>query len=134
MELNLSIEVNEDMFSEICTNTLENLPEEKLQEILLKAVEVALIEHAKSTPYSNTGILVTRYDQPTQLMNSILEKANFEKYFEPIAEKITSYINENFQNIVIAAITKCFVDVLFTPNNRYDFERRISSMIANSMK
>ena len=33
MELNLSIEVNEDMFSEICTNTLENLPEEKLQEI-----------------------------------------------------------------------------------------------------
>ena len=67
-------------------------------------------------------------------MNSILEKANFEKYFEPIAGKITAYINENFQNIVIAAVTKCFVDVLFTPNNRYEFESRVSSMIMNSIK
>lgn len=134
MELNLSIEVNEDMFSEICTNTLENLPEEKLQEILLKAVEVALIEHAKSTPYSNTGILVDRYNEPTSLMKNILEKANFEKYFEPIAEKITSYISENFPDIVIAAITKCFVDILFTPNNRYSFERHILDIAAHSIK
>ena len=134
MELNLSIEVNEDMFSEICTNTLENLPEEKLQEILLKAVEVALIEHAKSTPYNNTGILVDRYNEPTSLMKNILEKANFEKYFEPIAEKITSYISENFPNIVTAAVTKCFAEILFTPDNRYSFERRVLDIVAHSIK
>lgn len=132
MDLNLSIEINEEMFSKMCEDTLESLPEEKMQEILLKAVEVALLE--KNQSFYGTSILTDQYRRPTELMNNILKKANFEKYFEPMAQKITNHIIENYQSIITEAISKTFFDVLFTSENKYQFRDNLYSAIRTNFK
>lgn len=134
MNLNLSIEVNEEMFSNMCQNTLENLPEEKLQEILLKAIEIALIEDKTNSTKWSKDILVGENYYPTAFTKKLLAQANFEKYFEPIGEEISNFIIKNYREIIIDAIASAFVNMLFTTNNKYNFEYQLIETIKHRYK
>ena len=137
MELNLSIEVNEEQFADLCQNTLENLPEDKLQEILLKSIEASLVVDKEKTGYgygSRMGILIDGEMRPTQLMQNILKKANFEKYFEPIAQKIVSFVEENYEQIVRDAVASAFSTVLFSREYQFNLQQCFADMIRRNYK
>lgn len=55
--------------------------------------------------------------------------------YEIIEDAVIKFWKEiGYPQDVVTAITKSFTEVLFTPNNRYDFERQVSNIIVNSLK
>ncbi len=125
MNLNLTIDVDEETFSSLCETTLKDLPKDKLQEIMLKAVEAALLNDKNYNNYNNK-ILITNRGEPTPLLRTILEKADFSAYFEPVAKKISDFIIENYQTIVFDAFTKIMADTICT---RYELQAQINQAI-----
>lgn len=58
--LQINLDIDSEQFNKLCVDNIEDLPKDKLEEILLKAVEVALIKD-KENPQVNAdnNILIT---------------------------------------------------------------------------
>ena len=58
--LTINIDVSDEDFKKLCVDNINELPKEQMQEILLKAVEVALIKDRENPIYDrDSSILVT---------------------------------------------------------------------------
>lgn len=77
-----------------------------MQELLLKAVEVALIRD-KDDPYtdSDSSILIYRKPntykyEPTDLMRDIVKEIGTQDMLEPLAREIVEFIKDNYKSMV----------------------------------
>ena len=138
-QLNISIDINDEEFKNLCIDNINDLPKEKLQEILLKAVEVALIRDKEAPVYDkDTNILVVPYNadqwgtikyKPTQLMRDIIHKIDTEKYFGELVDSIGNYIRDNYPKMVEAYIISAFSSMLFKDLNEYNLEKYITNIL-----
>ena len=135
--LTINIDVSDDDFKKLCVDNINELPKEQMQEILLKAVEVALIKDRENPVYDRSScILVTQVKdgysykyEPTKLLQSVMQNIDTEKYFEPIADEIAQYIKDNYRTLIQEYMIKSFMQLLFTDTNKYQLERDMISHI-----
>jgi len=143
--LTINIDVSDEDFKKLCVDNINELPKEQMQEILLKAVEVALIRDKQHPIYdSSSCILVTQIRdidgysykyEPTELLKSAMQNIDTEKYFKPIADEIAQYIKDNYRTLIQEYMVSSFMKLLFTDNNKYKLEedmiRHINSRLGN---
>lgn len=140
--ITFNIEVPEDDMRDYLIDEIRQLPKDKLQDILLKSVEVLLLNEHDSK-YSNrpSNILVTRNEvttnygyvdskyEPTPLLRSVLNELPTKEYLEPIVEEISNFIKEHYKDLVEEYIVNAFTNMLFTHMDRYNLKREILSSI-----
>ena len=139
--LTITIDVNDDDFKQLCVDNINDLPKEQMTEILLKAVEVALIREKDNPVYDlDSSILVRKVQdkysyryEPTKLLKKVMENIDTEKYFKPIADEIAKYIKNNYRKLIEEYMIRSFMSLLFTDANRYDIERDMISHIDNRL-
>lgn len=140
--IQVNLEVNDEEFKQLYINNINDLPKDKMEELLLKAVEVSLIQDKNNPTYKqNSNILVTSerihygsgYSDynwvPTDLMKEVLKKIDTAKYFEPIAEEIAAYMRDNYKDLIRKYMVDAIAKMLFTDNSKYNFTRDILDMI-----
>lgn len=135
--LQLNIEVNDEEFKDLCANNINSLPKDKLNELLLKAVEVALISDKTNPSYDrDSNILVratsdsaygyyNRKYEPTELLKSIVEKVDLSEYIGNMANIMRDYIVNNYEEIIRKYVVEKFAEMLFTSDNQYAFRSSI---------
>ena len=138
--IQVNIDIDDVEFKNLCIENINDLPKDKMEELLLKAVEVALIRD-KDNPIgdSDSSILVSKtitngiYSsykyEPTKLMKEIIQDINKEQYLEPIAKEVANYITENYVDLVREYIIRAFTDMLFSQAKKWE----INDMIARSI-
>lgn len=120
--LQVNIEIPEEEFKQVCIDNINDLPKEQMQELLLKAVEVALVEDKKNpNPLYGRNILVagdrngyTTDIKPTELMKEIMQGINAGQYLEPLAKEVAEYIKENYARMVREYMVEAFTSMLFS--------------------
>lgn len=137
--LQLNIEVNDEEFKDLCANNINALPKDKLNELLLKAVEVALIRDKNNPSYDrDSNILVratsnsaygyyNREYEPTDLLNAIMERVDLSEYVGNMANVMRDYIVNNYEEIIRKYVVEKFAEMLFTSDNQYAFRSSIMS-------
>lgn len=123
--IQVNIDVNDDEFKNLCVDNINDLPKDKMQELLLKAVEVALIRD-KDDPYtdSDSSILIYRKPntykyEPTDLMRDIVKEIGAQDMLEPLAREIVEFIRDNYKSMVKEMITDAFTRMLFSEMTEY---------------
>lgn len=133
--LQVNIDIPEEDFKNLCIGQINELPKDKMEELLLKAVEVALIADKKNPFYStDTSILMVNKRNgygtvqyvPTELMKQIIKEINTEGYLEPIAKEVADYIEKNYKEMVKEYIVEAFTKMLFENETRWNVERFIN--------
>ena len=140
--LTINIDVKDEDFKQLCVDNINDLPKEQMTELLLKAVEVALIKDKEKPDYDiNTSILVNRVKtqysykyEPTKLLISVMKSIDTEKYFKDIADEVATYIRDNYRDLIREYLVKSFMDLLFTDANRYELELRMNDNIRNALR
>ena len=112
-ELNIKIEVSEEEFQSYCVEKMQDLPEEMVQQILLTTIAermkqddfyIATLTNGWNTQRVQTAVL----EEMINLVGvSLGEKA------QPIADEISDYIIQNYEDIIRDSIVSTFSNVLF---------------------
>lgn len=136
--LTINIDVSDEDFKKFCVDNINELPKEQMTELLLKAVEVALIRDTDRPYYDrDASILVnkvqTNYSykyEPTELLRSVMKQIDTEKYFKDIADEIGQYIRDNYRKLISEYMIATFTSLLFTDANKYQIERNLHNHIS----
>lgn len=131
--IQVNIDVSDEDFKNLCLENINDLPKDKMEELLLKAVEVALIRD-KDDPYvdQDSNVLVMRSHSsrfikyvPTKLMEDIMKGINTKRYLDPIAKEVARYIKDNYKEMVQEYIVKAFTTMLFSEATEYRIKDEI---------
>ena len=133
--LQVNIDIPEEDFKNLCIGQINDLPKDKMEELLLKAVEVALIADKNNPYYSTDSSILVKSDKngygtirwaPTDLMKEIMKEINVNGYLEPIAKEVADYIEKNYKEMVKEYIVEAFTKMLFENETRWNVERFIN--------
>lgn len=133
--LQVNIEIPEEEFKQVCIDNINDLPKEQMQELLLKAVEIALMEDKKNpNPVYSRNILVegdrNGYGlKPTELMKEIMRGINAEQHLEPLAKEVAEFIKANYTRLVREYIVEAFTGMLFSEAREWNIRSYIDQKI-----
>lgn len=137
--IQVNIDVNDDEFKDLCINNINDLPKDKMEELLLKAVEVALIRDKENSYYdADKSILVSRSQsrngyEPTELMREIIKEINTKGHIDSLAEEVATYIRDNYKTLVQECIVATFTKMLFTEAKEYAIKAQIVTAFQNRL-
>ena len=111
--LNIQITVTDEQMASLIKGNLENLPDDKLQEIFSNA----LIEFLKTD--NGQRLFYTRgyYDsdpKPTQLLNKMIENAISKDLLKPCVDEFISVLKNNYENLIKNAMITTFSNMFIT--------------------
>ena len=133
--LQVNIDIPEEDFKHLCIGQINDLPKDKMEELLLKAVEVALIADKENPHYSTDSSILVKSNRgeygsirwaPTDIMKEIMKEININGYLEPIAKEVADYIEKNYKEMVKEYIVEAFTKMLFENETRWNVERFIN--------
>lgn len=136
----INLDVNDTEFKELCVDNIARLPKDKIEEILLKAIETALMaDHGKMAGQilvaEKTNIYQYGYSTkdyaPTELMKEIIKSMNYDEYLQPIADEILKYIQNNYKDLVEKAIIQSFTNMLFSQDKLYELRSWVTTALEN---
>ena len=111
--LNIQITVTDEQMASLIKGNLENLPDDKLQEIFSNA----LIEFLKTDNGQRLFYTRSYYDsdpKPTQLLNKMIENAISKDLLKPCVDEFISVLKNNYENLIKNAIITTFSNMFIT--------------------
>ena len=111
--LNIQITVTDEQMASLIKGNLENLPDDKLQEIFSNA----LIEFLKTDNGQKLFYTKGYYDsdpKPTQLLNKMIENAISKDLLKPCVDEFISILKNNYENLIKNAMITTFSNMFIT--------------------
>ena len=111
--LNIQITVTDEQMASLIKGNLENLPDDKLQEIFSNA----LIEFLKTDNGQRLFYTRSYYDsdpKPTQLLNKMIENAISKDLLKPCVDEFISILKNNYENLIKNAMITTFSNMFIT--------------------
>ena len=111
--LNIQITVTDEQMASLIKGNLENLPDDKLQEIFSNA----LIEFLKTDNGQRLFYTRSYYDsdpKPTQLLNKMIENAISKDLLKPCVDEFISVLKNNYENLIKNAMITTFSNMFIT--------------------
>lgn len=130
-KLNIQITVTDEQMTSLIKGNLENLPDDKLQEIFSNA----LIEFLK-TPNGQSLFYTKPYyssdPKPTSLLTTMVENAVSKDLLKPCVDEFINTIKDNYENLIRETIIQTFSDMFFTQMRQADLQCQLSNILAEA--
>ena len=127
-KLNIQITVDDEQMASLIKGNLENLPDEKLQEILSNALtEFFKTDNGQKLFYSSRGY----YDDtptPTNLLIKMVENAVSKDLLKPCVDEFIESIKNNYENLIKETMIKTFSNMFFTQLDRSAIECQLHNI------
>ena len=130
-EVTLNININDDQIQELINWEFQNLPKERLDEIVLEIVKNQLDKDINKWLFVKDS---WDSQKPGPILKKILDQIDFKEFSQPICEQTAKIIQENYIDIfykaLVVGITKC----LFGPDAQLNFETILNSQMMEALK
>lgn len=127
-KLNIQITVTDEQMSSLIRGNLENLPDEKLQEIFSNA----LTEFLKTSDGQKLFYTKTYYSsdpRPTDLLVKMVSNAVSKDLLKPFVDEFIESIKSNYESLIKECMIKVFSNMFFTEMRGYEMEAKFSDML-----
>ena len=130
-EVTLNININNEQIQELINWEFQNLPKEKLDEIVLGIVKDQLNKDINSWLFVQDG---WNSQKPGPFLEKILNQIDFKEFSQPVYEQTVKIIQDNymeiFYNALVVGITKC----LFVFDAQLNFEMILRDSVIGILK
>ena len=131
-EINLTLNVDTKQMEGLLKEGLVSLPQDKIQEVLLEVVKNILNNKDSGILFVSSGGYYDKSYKPTELLKSLIEKAQTSSYIEELSDVIINYLKENYQEVIFNALVKSIGELLFGPQKQIDFYTSIQAELYNN--
>ena len=126
--LNIQITVTDEQMSSLIRGNLENLPDEKLQEIFSNA----LTEFLKTDNGQKLFYTKTYYNSdphPTDLLVKMVSNVVSKDLLKPCVDEFVETIKGQYESLIRECIVKTFSNMFFTEMTRYGLQAEFNNML-----
>ena len=128
-KLNIQITVDDEQMASLIRGNLENLPDEKLQEIFSNALtEFFKTDNGQKLFYSKQ--YYSSEPTPTRLLIQMVENSISKDLLKPCVDEFIESIKNNYENLIKETMIKTFSNMFFTQMDRNALECQLNT-IAN---
>lgn len=127
-KLNIQITVTDEQMSSLIRGNLENLPDEKLQEIFSNA----LTEFLKTSDGQNLFYTKQYYSseaKPTDLLVKMVSNAVSKDLLKPCVDEFIETIKGQYESLIRECIVKTFSNMFFTEMTHYGLQAEFNDML-----
>ena len=127
-KLNIQITVTDEQMSSLIRGNLENLPDEKLQEIFSNA----LTEFLKTSDGQKLFYTKEYYSseaKPTRLLTTMVENAVSKDLLKPCVDEFIKTIKTQYESLIRECMVKTFSNLFFTEMTRYGMQVEFNDML-----
>ena len=127
-KLNIQITVTDEQMSSLIRGNLENLPDEKLQEIFSNA----LTEFLKTSDGQSLFYTKTYYSseaRPTDLLVKMVSNAVSKDLLKPCVDEFINVIKDQYESLIKECMIKTFSNLFFTEMKGYELEANLNNML-----
>lgn len=126
-KLNIQITVDDEQMTSLIKGNLENLPEEKLQEIFSNALtEFFKTDNGQQLFYSKK--YYDNQPRPTNLLITMVENAVSKDLLKPCVDEFIESIKNNYENLIKETMIKTFSNMFFTQMDRSAIECQLNTI------
>ena len=126
--LNIQLIVTDEQMTSLIKGNLENLPDDKLQEIFSNA----LIEFLKTDNGQRLFYTKSYYDsdpKPTQLLNKMIENAISKDLLKPCVDEFISVLKNNYENLIKNAMITTFSNMFITEMKEQTLQYQLEDLM-----
>lgn len=127
-KLNIQITVTDEQMANLIKGNLENLPDEKLQEIFSNAlIEFFKTDNGKRLFY--TKEYYSSNPRPTNLLTNMISNAVSKDLLKPCVDEFIESIKNNYESLIRECIIKTFSNMFFTEIRDTTLQMQLNSII-----
>ena len=126
--LNIQLIVTDEQMTSLIKGNLENLPDDKIQEIFSNA----LIEFLKTDNGQRLFYTKNYYDsdpKPTQLLNKMIENAISKDLLKPCVDEFISVLKDNYENLIKNAMITTFSNMFITEMKEQTLQYQLEDLM-----
>ena len=127
-KLNIQITVDNEQMASLIRGNLENLPDEKLQEIFSNA----LTEFLKTDNGQKLFYTKQYYDsqpKPTNLLIKMVENAISKDLLKPCVDEFIENIKGNYENLIRETMIQTFSNMFFTQMQQSSLQYQLNEIL-----
>lgn len=127
-KLNIQITVTDEQMTSLIKGNLENLPDDKIQEIFSNA----LAEFLKTQDGQKLFYTKQYYDsqpRPTDLLIRMVENAVSKDLLKPCVDEFIEKIKGNYENLIKETMIQTFSNMFFTEMNKASLQMQLNNIL-----
>ena len=131
--LNIQLTVTDEQMTSLIKGNLENLPDDKLQEILSNAlIEFFKTENGQKLFY--TKEYYSSDPKPTPLLIRMVENAISKDLLKPCVDEFINAIKDNYENLIKDAMIATFSNMFITEMREQTLQCQLNDIIYKTNK
>lgn len=131
-KLNIQITVTDEQMASLIRGNLENLPDEKLQEIFSNALtEFLKTSNGQSLFYTKT--YYSSDPRPTDLLVKMVSNAVSKDLLKPCVDEFIESIKGNYESLIKECMIKTFSNMFFTEFREANLQAELDHIICSRL-
>ena len=127
-KLNIQITVDNEQMASLIRGNIENLPNEKLQEIFSNALtEFFKTENGQRLFYSKE--YYSSDPKPTKLLIQMVENAISKDLLKPCVDEFIEKIKDNYENLIKETMIQTFSNMFFTQMQQSSLQYQLNKIL-----
>ena len=127
-KLNIQITVDNEQMASLIRGNIENLPNEKLQEIFSNALtEFFKTENGQRLFYSKE--YYSSDPKPTKLLIQMVENAISKDLLKPCVDEFIEKIKDNYENLIKETMIQTFSNMFFTQMQQSSLQYQLNEIL-----
>lgn len=132
-KLNIQITVTDEQMTSLIKGNLENLPDDKLQEILSNAlIEFFKTENGQKLFY--TKEYYSSNPKPTPLLTKMVGNAVSKDLLKPCVDEFIDVIKDNYENLIKESMIATFSNMFITEMREQALRFQLNDIICSMKK
>ena len=127
-KLNIQITVTDEQMSSLIRGNLENLPDEKLQEIFSNAL-TEFLKTGDGQKLFYTKEYYSSQARPTDLLIKMVSNAVSKDLLKPCVDEFIETIKGQYESLIKECMIKTFSNLFFTEMRGYTLEAQMNDIL-----
>lgn len=130
--LNIQIKVTDEQMNKLIHGKLEELPDDKIQDILGNALN-EFLKTDKGQKLFYTKEYYQNNPQPTDLLKNMVSNAVSKDLLKPCVDEFINVLKDNYYELIRNTMMRTFSDIFFTEIREIQLKAEMNNMINSKL-
>ena len=131
--INIQITVDDEQLKNLLSNNINDLPKEKIQEILLESIKEFLTSDKGQELFYRKNF-TSYYDAttPSDFLSELIDKADISKSISPIMNEAIDNFSKNYTEILRQCVLECVSSMFMSMMDRSKLNAAFDTVMRNT--